>query len=52
MDVDLKEFEKVWFNYMDILPIMPYEFYIYLQIVDKIRGDDFNFSEGDKKMFF
>ena len=51
METDMKKFEKIWFNYMDILPIMPYEFYIYLKIINKMRENGFNFGEEDKKIF-
>jgi len=51
MDTDLENFEKVWFNYMDMLQVMPYEFYIYLQIINKMREVGLNFTEEDKKLF-
>jgi hypothetical protein len=51
MESDMKYFERIWINYMDILPIMPYEFFIYIEIINKIRENDFNFIGENKKIF-
>jgi len=51
MESDMSDFERIWIKYMDVLPIMPYEFFIYIEIVNKIRNNDFNFIGENKKIF-
>ena len=47
---DLDEFEKIFFNYWNIIPMEVYELDNYLKIIKKIRDNNLNFSE-DKKIF-
>lgn len=47
----LKEFDEIWINYCNILPVQANEFDFYVKVIIKIRNDDINFSYEDKKIF-
>ena len=49
MEKYLKILEEMWIYYFSSLSIEPYEYDIYDKIMDKIRKNDFDFSDDDKK---
>jgi hypothetical protein len=44
MESELKQFELLWNKYVHMLPIQCYEMDQYLQIIEQIRREDYNFS--------
>lgn len=49
MERNFKMLEEMWVYYFSCLPIEEYEYDIYGKIIDKIRKNDFDFTEDDKK---
>jgi hypothetical protein len=45
MKPDFILFEKIWLDYCNILPIEQDEFDIYLNIINKIKKNEFDFNE-------
>ena len=45
MEMYFISFEQIWLNYCNFLPIGPYDFDKYLIIINKIRNNDFDFSQ-------
>jgi hypothetical protein len=41
-----KQFKVIWLEYINILPIEPYEIDIYIKIIDKIKENNYDFSEN------
>jgi hypothetical protein len=51
MKPDFILFEKIWWVYCNILPIEQDEFDIYLNIINKIKKNDFDFNEENIEDF-
>lgn len=48
MEKHFKFLEDMWVYYFGCFQLQPYEYDIYGQIIDKIRKNDFDFTEDDK----
>ena len=44
-EIHFKNFDMIWTNYVNLLPINRIEFDIYMKIIDKIRNNNFDFTE-------
>lgn len=50
METEIKEFNNIWLNYMNIIPCNTHEFDKYMKIINKIRNNNIEFVE-DKDIF-